>query len=268
MPTILCKITIHHPLLTTNYPLLTTHYPLITKNRPIILDRVCLACYNPPLMRKLFKSVLYLVVLMLIGIINTSLVSADSGCVPVYGGGVQCPRVGQVLIDKTVKNPSTGIFVDNLTPGDPKYRPERLVTFKLVIKNTGDQTIDKITVTDKLPDYVDFTSGPGSYNKDNKTVTFEITNLTSGSSQLYYITARVVHASVLPGDKNVVCPVNTAEAVTSSQKDSDSSQFCIEKEMIVPNVPNAGPEHWILSFTGLGTILTAGLYLRKKALFS
>lgn len=226
------------------------------------------------MLKNMLRAVFFLTALIIsfvINLTNAKLTYADgiqSGCVPVYGGGVQCPRVGQVLIDKTVRNPSTGLFVDNLGPSDPKYRPEWTVTFRLVIKNSGDQTLDKVTVSDRLPDFVDFTSGPGNYDSKTKTLTFEILNLTGGASQTFEIKARVVHVAVLPQDKNIVCVVNNVEAVTSSQKDSDTSQLCIEKEVVVPSVPSAGPEHWILSFAGLTTALTIGLYLRKKAVIS
>lgn len=221
------------------------------------------------MMKNLIRTVFFLIAFSVINLTNASYALADgaygqAGCVPVYGGGVQCPRVGQVLIDKTVRNPSTGLFVDNLGPSDPKYHPQWTVTFRLVIKNSGDQTLDRVTVTDKLPDFVDFMSGPGNYDSNSKTLTFDVFNLTGGSAQTFEIKARVVHAAVLPADKNVVCVLNNVEAQTSSQKDADTSQFCIEKEMIVPSVPSAGPEHWILSFAGLSTALTIGLYLRKR----
>lgn len=221
----------------------------------------------------MIRTVFLFLALVLMNLLNAKLVSADgtygqSGCVPVYGGGVQCPRVGQVLIDKTVRNPSTGVFVDNLGPLDPTYRPEWLVTFRLTIRNSGDATLDKVTVTDKLPDFVDFTSGPGSYDSKSKTLTFDIFNLSGGISQTYNIVARVVHPAVLPADKPIVCVVNNVNAVTSSQTDSDSSQFCIGKEMVVPAVPIAGPKEWMISLTGLTTALILGIYLRKKAIIS
>lgn len=216
------------------------------------------------MLKNIIRAVYSFTAIIFVSFLISTRVLADAGCVPVYGGGVQCPRVGQVLIDKTVRNPSTGIFVDNLGPSDPKYRPNWLVTFRLIIKNTGDKTLDKVTVTDKLPDFIDFTSGPGSFDSKTKTLTFDIFNLIGGSSQLFEVKARVVHPAVLPQDKNIVCVVNNVSAVTSSQKDSDSSQFCLQKEMVVTEVPTAGPEYWILSFTGLGTALTVGLYLRKK----
>lgn len=207
--------------------------------------------------------------LFVIYITNVVKVSADgidqTNCVPVYGGGVSCPRIGQVLINKTVRNPSTGVFVDNLGPSDPRYHPGNLVTFHLKVSNNGDQMLDKVTVTDKLPDFVDFTSGPGNYDNHSKTLTFDVLNLAGGTSQTFEIVARVVHVAVLPADKSIVCEVNTVDAVSSSQTDHDESQFCIEKQMVVPSAPSAGPKEWMLTFAGLGTALTIGLYFRKKS---
>lgn len=195
-------------------------------------------------------------------------VYGQNGCVPVYGGGVQCPRVGQALINKTVRNPSTGIFVDNLGPSDPKFRPSWLVNFRITVQNTGDQTLNNVKVTDTLPDFVDFTSGPGSFDPNSKTLTFNVTNLTGGASRTFDVAARAVHAAVLPADKSIVCSVNTVDAMVTdtNQTDRDSSQFCIEKEMTVPSVPTAGPREWLLTVAGLASSLTAGLYLRKKAI--
>jgi uncharacterized repeat protein (TIGR01451 family) len=188
----------------------------------------------------------------------------SSVCVPVYGGGVQCPQTGQVLINKTVQNPSSGIFVDNLGLNDPKYRPEWIVTFQVTVQNSGDQSLDTISVTDKLPQFVDFASGPGSFDSNTKTLTFTVNNLAGGTSQTFEIKGRIVHPLLLPDGKSIICPVNVIDATTGSQTDHDESQFCIEKQMVVPAVPKAGPESWIL--LSLGASMLSGLYLRKKAL--
>ncbi len=191
-----------------------------------------------------------------------------TGCTPVYGGGVQCPRVGQVLVNKTVQNPATGVFVDNLGPADPKYRPEQVVTFHIDVQNSGDQTLDTVTVKDALPSYVDFMSGPGSYDSNSRVLTFTVNNLAGGTDQQYEVKVRTVHPAVLPSDKNVVCLVNTVDAASGGESDHDESQFCIEKQITVTSAPKAGPEHWLLSLAGLGSALVSGLYLRKKAVTS
>lgn len=190
----------------------------------------------------------------------------NAGCVPVYGGGVQCPKPGEILIDKTVRNPSTGIYVDNLGVSDPKYRPQWTINFRILVKNSGDKTLEKVTVTDIIPQYVDFMSGPGNFDAKTRTLTFEVANLGGGASQLFEFKGRIVHTAVLPADKNVVCTVNTVDAKADAQTDHDEAQFCIQKELVVPEVPSAGPEHWILSFAGFSALLTIGTYFRKKAL--
>lgn len=219
-------------------------------------------------MPKNARAVFFWAALIIASLTVTGRAFANGGCVPVYGGGVQCPRVGQVLIDKTVRNPSTGIFVDNLGPSDPKYRPQWIVTFRVTVKNSGDQTLDKVTVVDKLPQYVDFMSGPGTYDSKGRTLTWDVNNLGGGASQAFEIKGRVVHVAVLPAGKSVVCPVNVADAKSDSQTDHDESQFCIEKQLVVPAVPKAGPEHWALMLSGLSSLGAIGIYLRKKAFIS
>lgn len=227
-------------------------------------------------MTKQFTKIGFLTVALLgASFISSTSVFAGSGCVPVYGGGVQCPRPGQILIDKTVRNPATGTFVDNLGPNDPKYRPQWIVRFQIVVRNPGEQTLDTVTVTDTLPQYIDFMTGPvgSTYDSKTRTLTWTVTNLTGGNQQTFEIKGRIVHPALLPADRNLICPVpsnpqpvNIVEAkANDGQTDRDESQFCIEKEFVVPQVPKAGPEHWLLSIAGIVTALTSGLYLRKKS---
>lgn len=213
----------------------------------------------------------------LLAVIAVAKVKAAGGetCVPVYGGGVQCPRPGEVLINKTVRNPSTGVFVDNLGPSDPKYRPQWTVIFRIFVQNPGDQTLDNVVVTDTLPLYVDFMTGPAgsTYNSNNRTLTWTVGSLTGGSSQMFEVKARVVHPALLPADRNIICPirenpqpVNVVEArLSDGRTDRDQAQFCIEKELEVPLVPKAGPENWLLSLAGLVAALGIGNHLRRKA---
>jgi len=218
-------------------------------------------------MKKIFSTLLAVSIFAL----SSSSVFADGtgqyggGCTPVYGGGTNCPRPGQVLLDKKVLNPATNNFVDNLGPNDPKYKPQQVVTFRITVKNPGDETIGQVRVTDKLPDFIDYMSGPGSYDSKTRTLTFSVDNLSGGASQNYEVKARTVHPAALPGDKNIVCPVNIVDAISDDQKDHDESQFCIEKQTEVTTVPQAGPEMWVIP--ALTSVMGLGAYLRKKTVF-
>lgn len=99
-------------------------------------------------------------------------------CEPVYGGGEVCVSKGQILINKAVKNPSTGAFVDNLSlSNDPKYSADSTVEFQLTLTNTGKETLNEVTVTDTFPSFVTFESGNGTFDSNSKTLTFKVTDL-------------------------------------------------------------------------------------------
>ena len=104
---------------------------------------------------------------------------------PVYGGGVISPREGDILLEKTVKNPASGVFVDHLGPTDPRYRPLQIITFLVKVQNPGEETMDSIDVVDTLPEFVDFMSGPGSYDADNRQISWTVNNLDGGNSKLF-----------------------------------------------------------------------------------
>src|SRR3989338_11633628 len=182
---------------------------------------------------------------------------------PVYGGGVIAPKEGEVIIDKMVRNPARGSFVDHLGPTDPKYRTTDIVYFQIKVQNPSGETLDVIVVTDSLPDFVDFMTGPGNFDSETRKMTYKVEGLEPGDTRTFELKARVSHQATLPEEKNVICPVNLVEAVFGNKSDSDESQFCIEKEMEVPQVPEAGADPLMLS--GLASALSLGFWLRKKS---
>ena len=188
--------------------------------------------------------------------------SPQYGGEPVYGGGVISPREGDFLVDKAVKNPATDEFVDHLGPTDPKYRPLDIVVFQIKVNNPGTQDIAAIEAVDSLPEFIDFMTGPGEFDPDSRKLTFTVEGLSAGETKEFEIKARVSHESLLPEEKSVLCPVNVVDASFADKTDHDESQFCLEKEMVIPQVPEAGTPGLILPL--LGSVFSAGLFLRKK----
>ena len=197
-------------------------------------------------------------------------------CEPIYGGGEVCVSKGQILINKTVKNPATGAFVDNLSlSSDPKYSANGIVEFQLTLTNTGKDTLKEVTVVDTFPSYIDYQTGSGTYDSNNKTLTFKITELQAGESRIYIITGKVVDIAKLPVDQAVTCVINQVKATSSENESSDLSQFCIEKVitttkgglvvMTAPTMtqtPSTGPG---LALLGLIPAGLGGLILRRKS---
>lgn len=197
-----------------------------------------------------------------------------SNCQVIYGGGQVCPTTLQFSIDKKVLAPTKGgTFVDNLGFNDSKFQPGDQVSFKITLKNTGDKTIDQITVVDTLPAYLTFTSGPGVYDATSRTITYIIKNLASGQSNNQTVVATIANVDSLPKDQGVMCLTNNVKG-NDNQSDvaNDSSAFCIQKEVMTPKVfttippksiPNTGPE--MLPLLGLIPAGLAGFTLRKKS---
>ena len=205
-------------------------------------------------------------------------VLASTTCQPIYGGGQTCVTTGDVTINKAVLNPQTDQYVDNLSINDPRYQPGYTATFKITVTNTGSSKISKVKITDIFPQYVDFVSGPGSFDSNTKVLAFETDNLATNESRSFTVTGKVVDDSRIPTNEgDVVCVVNQAIATNldnSAQTSQDNSQLCIEKVATVSGFPvfatagistspATGPE--AIGLISLIPTGIAGWFLRKHS---
>lgn len=177
-------------------------------------------------------------------------------CETQYGGGQVCVTTGALQINKEVFDPRNNKFVDNLGINDHRFSPGEEVTFRLKIKNVGDATFGKVTVSDTLPSMLELSSGA----KD-----FELSDLTPGETEEREFKAKAVSSDKFPNDKNLVCVVNAAEVTRGDQRDKDTAQLCLEKkvEALAPKaLPPTGPEVGILALVSTA-LAGAGLYLLK-----
>ncbi len=175
-------------------------------------------------------------------------VLAAISCMTQYGGGQTCVSTGQLLVNKTVYNPDTKTFVDNLMLTDHRFQAGDEVVFHVDIKNVGDATLDTVNFTDTLPSFLVWSSGDP--------LTSTISNLTPGQEVTKEIRAKVLATN------GVVCKVNTAMASSPQDgSDQDTAQVCVGLPPKV--IPQAGPEMGVLALLpGLGTL---GFYLRRQS---
>lgn len=176
-----------------------------------------------------------------------------------------------ILIDKTVaipnsENTNSGSYVDNLSPSDSRFHAGNDVWFKIRVKNTSDRTLTAVVVKDFVPTYILPLEGPGTWDLDNRVITWNAGDFSADEEKTYYVKMRVYDLSMLPSDKGLFCITNTVEARNNVAYDDDSSQICIEKTVSgVTKVPSAGPEMGMglvaLEMLGLG----AGIYLKKRS---
>lgn len=208
---------------------------------------------------------------------GASIVHADYGtnCQTQYGTS-NCPSVTTIVVDKTVQNPSTKKFVDNLGPNDALYAPNQTVPFKITVINSSNASIQNAVITDTIPQYTKMAATKGGVNSGN-TFTINVDKLNPGESKTYDLSVTVVDNMSLPVDQGVVCTVNKVDMNSSAASAHDEAQFCISHPTstttkgglsVFPapsttSTPKTGPE--MIALIGLIPSTVAGLFLRKKA---
>ncbi len=184
-----------------------------------------------------------------------------------YGG--ETPSYS-ILIDKTVaipngSNTNSNNYVDNLSPSDPRFHAGNDVYFKVRVKNTSDRNLTAVWVKDYVPTYILPIEGPGSWDLNNRIISWNAGDFNVDEEKTYYLKMRVYDKNMLPLDKGLFCITNGADARNDVSYDDDSSQICIEKEVTeVKKVPSAGPEMGTLLITGELALLGAGIFLKRK----
>lgn len=216
------------------------------------------------------KKVFIFVLLVVSYLFFATGIHADYGCSDQYGG---CAPSLTISVNKQVgvpggtnTDPTLANFVDNLSSADPRFSPEQLVFFKVTVKNTSNTTLSNVTVKDVVPSFIEPVSGPGSWDGSNRVITFSAGDFTPGEEKVYFFKMQVDPIGSLPSDKGLFCIVNQAQAFNDRVSGSDSSQLCIEKQVLgAATVPASGPEFGLLllglNLAGLGV----GFTLKRKA---
>ncbi|OIP57802.1 MAG: hypothetical protein COX79_03730 [Candidatus Levybacteria bacterium CG_4_10_14_0_2_um_filter_36_16] len=230
-------------------------------------------------MNKLFKALSFSAIALCLSVSSTFAAGNESNCQIVYGGGEVCNPSVKFTLNKTVQTPGKGggDFVDNLTINDSRFVAGQNISFKINITNTGNSTVNNIRVVDTFPQFLSFVAGAGSFDSNNKTLSFTIDKLDAGKGQDVIITAKVVNDSDLPTNSGITCVTNVAKATDSTGNTAeDSSQVCIQRNVTVvtptpqifekvttKQIPATGPE--MLPLIGLIPAGLTGFYLRRKS---
>jgi uncharacterized repeat protein (TIGR01451 family) len=115
-----------------------------------------------------------------------------------------------ILIDKTVaipnsSNTNSNSYVDNLSPSDPRFHAGNDVWFKIKVKNTSTQNLTAVTVKDYVPAYILPLEGPGTWDLENRVITWNAGDFNVDEEKTYYIKMRVYETSMLLLIKVYLC---------------------------------------------------------------
>jgi len=203
------------------------------------------------------KTIVFILILSLMVVVKTGLVRA-------YIYEPEEPEEGDLYLDKKVSLPRENnqgdlIFKDNLSEiEEERYQKDQIVVFELRVKNVGDKRIEKTTVKDKFPDYVDFPNQDANWNGETHTYTYDIYNLDPGEEDVRRIEGRIT-------TDDYICVINEAEAIPSEgEKDADTAKLCIGKKALgVEAIPPIGV-NLLLGVAALGAMGAAGYLMKKK----
>lgn len=203
--------------------------------------------------------------------------SAAVRCETQYGGREVCVTTGQLQVNKQVfcdtslpGNEDEQIckdtadrFIDNMGINFHKFFPGEEIRFRIRVKNVGDATFSKVTVSDTpQSNFFELTSG---------SLNFDLTDLKPGETQERELRLRVLDTINIPAN-NVICVINSAEARADGEADRDTAQVCLERKVLgvekggvppVKELPATGPEAWFLTLFGSAAGVAAGFRLRK-----
>jgi len=204
------------------------------------------------------KTKVFLATLLAAGaiLLSSDSVFAAVRCETQYGGNEVCVTTGELQIDKEILDPRyAGAYKDNLYLTDYLFKTGDYVTFKLTVKNVGDDTLNNVRITDNLPSFLFFT-GETPHE-------FTIDHLNPDESESFEVKVRVVAESQLEADR--ICGVNTAEVwADGDQHDKDTSQVCATKKVLgVSVLPETGDNTPLIIFGASLAIAMLGLGLIK-----
>lgn len=175
--------------------------------------------------------------------------------------------VSQLVLNKQVKNPQNGLFVENLTVTDAHFLAGQEVTFRIEVRNTGGNELKGINVKDKIPDFVDFVSGPGNFDENNRTINFLVDKLGPGESKTYEFIVKVRAQSNLPNNQ-LTCLTNLAQASVDQIFTQDTSVFCIENQVlgVTQEIPKTGPANTglILLVSSISLLMSILLFRKSR----
>lgn len=179
----------------------------------------------------------------------------------------QAQPTSQLFVNKFVKNPATGQFVDNLDSGVFRFLARQEIIFRIDVKNTGEVEFTNISVRDKLPDFLDFLSGPGNFDRNSQTLNFTVDRLSPNETKTYEIKAKIKDAAQLPQNIMITCLTNFVEGRANQLFSQDTAVFCIENKVlgVAQELPRTGIRDagLILFFSTL--LLGASAYLYRKS---
>lgn len=166
----------------------------------------------------------------------------------------------QLIVDKRIKTTSVENWQDNLPASQIVLKNSDIVEFEIVVKNTGDETLNNIDVWDNLPSYLKFIFGPANPQENGKDINWKIDRLNPGEERAFQIRTQIEGADTASSNGNF-CLMNKVSArADTGEYDEDTASFCL---VGAEKLPTAGAGNLVIGTIVASTIALLGIGLRK-----
>lgn len=152
-------------------------------------------------------------------------------CPPVYGGGTICQDTN-ILVDKKVKDPVSGNFVNNIDMSQTPFAPGDHVFFRIGVTNISNSTLKNITVMDNLPQFLTVVQTPGTYDGAQRRISITLDSLKANETKSYDIELVISPLDALNGTGTTFCLSNQAVAKIDTHVSNDTAQICVQKTLL------------------------------------
>ena len=165
----------------------------------------------------------------------------------------------QIIVDKQIKTASMTEWQDNLPASQIVLKEGELLEFNIKVKNSGDQELKNIQITDKLPDYWRFIFGPAQPN-ENREINWQIEKLAAGEEKTFRLRGQIKGLESVKTE-GTFCLMNKIRVETETGEiDEDQASFCLLR---LKKTPPTGSSNLIWGSLVLGLVALTGIGLRK-----
>jgi len=164
----------------------------------------------------------------------------------------------KLSLDKKIRSVGDTQYYDNIEASNKTFYENDVIEFQIRIENISTEVVYNIKTEDFLPKYLSLIFYPGTFNKDQYIVEWNIDKLEAGESKTYLIRAKINDTTKLNA---LTKQTNKAESCGGGSCDQDYASYFIGKT----TVPATGASDIVVKTILVISAAATGFYFRKLA---
>ncbi len=165
----------------------------------------------------------------------------------------------KIVIDKKVRPITDKNFYDNISAEQLIFKDGDTVEFKILVENSGNQTLTNVSLVDILPNYLNLLFFPGIYNKTSNTINNQIGTLEPGQTKEYFIRAKIANLPTSSVSNKKLQQINKTKVQNDLVSDYDEAKYFVE----LKSIPTTGSSNIVFETVLVLGMVSVSIFLRK-----